>query len=123
AVVAVGPWLLFVLHQKLLMDAGGWGTGEPAAVFKGKARDDLWVRSGRRLQAGDSVALRLFSHSAGGGLIDRHGDWFFIDPGASWYPVNRQGKNLATFDLTYHSPTWYPLVSVGERTDSTVADQ
>ena len=123
AVEPVGPWLLFGLHPKLLVDSARWSTGETATVFKAKDSDDLWVRAGRRLQAGDSAALRLFYHSAAGGLIDRHGDWFFIDPGAWWYPVNRQGENLATFDLTYHSPPWYPLVSVGERTDSTVADK
>ncbi|OLC08532.1 MAG: hypothetical protein AUH42_01175, partial [Gemmatimonadetes bacterium 13_1_40CM_70_11] len=86
--------------------------------FKAKESDDLWVRAPQRLHAGDSLTLTLFYH---GDLIDRFQDWFFIDPGAAWYPRNQQGQNLATFDLTYHSPSWYPLATVGDRLDSAVA--
>ncbi|MGH9895348.1 MAG: M1 family metallopeptidase, partial [bacterium] len=32
----------------------------------------------------------------------------------------QQGRDLANFDITYRSPSWYPLASVGDRTDSTV---
>ena len=123
AVEPVGPWLLFGLHSKVLVDSARWGGGEPAPVFKADDSDDLWVRAAQRLQTGDSVMLKLFYHAVPGGLIEQHGEWFFIDPGALWYPVNRQGENLAGFDLTFHSPTWYPLASVGDRTDSTVADK
>jgi hypothetical protein len=118
---SVGPWLHFALHPKLEMDSARWGTGEPAAVFKAKDDDDLWVRSARRLEVGDSLTLTLFYHGDHGGLIDRYGDWFFIDPGAPWYPMNGQGKDLALFDVTFASPNWYPLASVGDRVDSTVA--
>lgn len=120
ATEAVGPWLLFNLHPDLLVDSARWENGAPAPVFKAKDSDDLWVRAGSRLQLGDSLALTLFYQSKHGGLIDRFGNWFYIDPGASWYPKNRQGGDFAMFDLTYHSPSWYPLASVGERTDSSV---
>ena len=116
----LGPWILFALHPKLVVDSARWSTGQPAAVFKAKDDDDVWVRAIRQLQPGDSAALTLFYHGDHGGLIDRYGDWFFIDPGAAWYPENQQGNDFATFDLTYHSPSWYPLASVGERTDSGV---
>jgi len=119
----VGPWLLFDLHPKLLVDSVRWGDGEPATVFKAKDASDLWVRARHRLQAGDSLPLRLFYHGEHGGMIARYGDWFYLDPAAAWYPKNGQGKDFATFDLTYHSPNWYPLASVGDRTDSAVADK
>ena len=117
----VGPWLLFGLHPKLEVDSARWGTAEHVLAFKAKDGGDLWVRGPRRLQAGDSVELTLFYHGDHGGLIDRYGDWFFIDPGAAWFPKNGQGRNLANFDVTFDAPSWYPLASVGERTDSTVA--
>ena len=116
----IGPWLLFALHPKLEVDSARWGTGEHALVFKAKDGGDVWVRGVRRLQTGDSLTLTLFYHGDHGSLIDRYGDWFFINPSAAWYPINGQGRNFATFDLTYASPNWYPLASVGERTDSTV---
>ena len=117
----VGPWLLFALHPKLEVDSARWGTGELAPTFKAKDSDDLWVRGARRLEAGDSLALTLSYHGNHGDLIDRYGDWFFIPPGVAWYPKNGQGKNLAMFAVTYDSPNWYPLASVGDRIDSTVA--
>jgi Peptidase family M1 domain len=115
---AVGPWLRLALQSKLIVDSARWGSGEPATVFKAKDSPDVWVRAPRRLETGDSLALTLSYH---GNVIDRYGDWFFIDPGAAWYPRNGQGGDLANFDVTYHSPNWYPLASVGERTDSVVA--
>jgi peptidase M1-like protein len=120
AVEPAGPWLLFGLDSTLVVDSATWGAGEVATVFKAKGTQDLWVRVGRRLETGDSTALRLFYHNDSHGLIDRFGDWFVIDPGAWWYPVNRQGPSLATFDLTFHSPVFYPLASIGDRTDSSV---
>jgi hypothetical protein len=118
AAQAVGPWLRFTLDPKLVVDSAGWGDGTTAAAFKAKEDADLWVRAPRRLGADDSLSLTLFYH---GNLIDRYANWFYIDPTAAWYPVNGQGSNLATFDITYHSPSWYPLASVGDRTDSTVS--
>jgi peptidase M1-like protein len=114
---AVGPWLLFGLHPKLQVDSVRWGRGASAAAFKAKDDDDLWVQVGRQLQPGDTVTLVLFYH---GNLIDRYDNWFYIDPTAAWYPTNQQGQDLATFDITYHSPSWYPIASIGNRTDSTV---
>jgi hypothetical protein len=120
AVEPVGPWLHFALDPKLEVDSARWGDGSPAAAFKAEDDTVLWVRAGQRLGAGDTLSLTLFY---GGDLIDRYGDWFFVDPGADWYPVNGQGGNLATFDLTFRSPSRYPLASIGERVDSVVQDR
>lgn len=111
----LGPWLLFALHPKLLVDSARWTGGDAAPVFKAKDNSDVWVRAPHRLATGDSLSLTLYYH---GDLIDRFLDWFYINPTAAWYPMNRQGMNHALFDLTFHSPNWYPLASVGERVDS-----
>ncbi len=117
AVEPVGPWLRFGLHPKLIVDSVRWADGTAGVAFKAKDDGDLWVRAARRLETGDSLALTMFYH---GNLIDRYGDWFYVDPGADWWPTNRQGRDWATFEITYHSPSWYPLASVGTRTDSSV---
>jgi hypothetical protein len=117
-VESLGPWLLFDLHPKLTVDSARWTDGSPTPFFRAKDASDLWVRAPRRLAPGDSATLTLFYH---GDLIDRYANWFFIDPSASWYPVNDQGGRVATFDITYHSPSYYPIASVGERRDSTIA--
>jgi len=114
----VGPWLLFGLHPKLQIDSARWSDGTAVVQFKAKDSGTFWVRAGRRLKPGDTLALTVSYH---GKLIDRFDNWFFIDPGADWWPTNGQGRDYATFDVTYHSPSHYPLASVGDRTDSTVA--
>src|SRR2546421_52301 len=86
-----------------MADPARGGRVEPAPLFQAPDRNDLWVRAAQRLQNGDSVMLKLFYQAVPGGLIEQHGEWFFIDPGALWYPVNRQGENLAGFELTFHS--------------------
>jgi hypothetical protein len=114
---SAGPWLRFGLHPELMVDSARWSDGAVAATFKVKDDDELWVRFPRRLGSGDSASLTLFYH---GDLIDRYDNWFFLDPTADWYPTNRQGGDAARFDLTFHSPAWYPLASIGELTDSSV---
>jgi aminopeptidase N len=55
-------------------------------------------------------------------MIDRFGNFFFVDPGSAWYPQPGQGNVMALFDLTFHAPQRYPLVSMGERGDSSVSN-
>jgi hypothetical protein len=113
----IGPWLRFGLDPELLVDSARWSDGTIARTSKAKDDFDVWVRAPRRFAAGDSLTLTIYYH---GDLIDRYSDWFFIDPGADWFPRNRQGKDESMFEVTYHSPAWYPIASIGERTDSTV---
>ena len=115
----VGPWLRFSLHWKLDVDSARWSGGESAPVFKADDDGDLWVRAPRRLEAGDSLELTVHYR---GSLIDRYGNFFYVNPAADWYPANAQGPELATFDLTFRSPARYPLVCIGELVDSSVAD-
>ena len=117
ALEATGPWLDFGLDPELMIDSARWGDGSAAETFKVKGDDDLWVRAPRRLAAGDSAVFTVFYH---GNLIDRYEDWFYIDPSADWFPSNRQGDEAALYDLTFHSPAWYLIASVGERTDSSL---
>lgn len=112
-----GPWLRFGLDPELLVDSARWSDGTIAQTSKAKDDFDIWVRAPRRFATGDSLTLSLYYH---GDLIDRYSDWFFIDPGADWFPRNRQGNDESMFDVIYHSPAWYPIASIGERTDSMV---
>jgi hypothetical protein len=111
----VGPWLHFDLHYRLTADSARWGNGEAAPLFKADQDGTLWVRVGRRLAPNDTLMLMVYYH---GDIFYRALAGFRIEPGAAWFPHNEQGPMVATFDLTYHSPSQYPLVSIGERVDS-----
>jgi len=111
----VGPWLRFVLARRLAADSARWSTGEAAALFKAEEEGTLWVRASRRMAAGDTLTLTVWYH---GDMFYHYLNMFFIDPATAWYPYNALGPMLATFDITYHYPSQYPLVSIGELIDS-----
>ena len=116
----VGPWLVFKLDGKLDVDSARRGDGAAAPAFKADQTSDLWVSGGRRLGAGDTLTLTVYYH---GDMFYHLVNLFFIDPGTWWFPANAEGPQLATFDITYHAPMQYPLVSVGELADTSAEGQ
>jgi hypothetical protein len=117
---AMGPWLALTLYEKLNVDSARWVGGEPATFYRGKESDLLWIRLDRPLQPGETATLQL---SYRGDLIDRFDDFFFIKSSAAWYPRSLEGRSLATFDLTFHSPKGKTLASVGEQVESSTVGQ
>jgi len=118
---AAGPWFPFYLQYKILVDSAHWQDGSKAVTFKGKDSGILWVRTPKRLAPGDSLTLTVSYHANHPDLIDRDVEWFYIEPGVAWYPVNLSGSDDATFDVTYHTPHQYSFASVGQRTDSSLS--
>jgi hypothetical protein len=114
----VGPWVSFLLYEKMEVDSARWADGSPAEVFLGKESPYLWVRLDRRLEKGETRTLRLAYH---GDLLDRFGDWFYIKSSVNWYPLSQDVRAPALFDLTFLSPTGFLLAAVGDRTDSAPA--
>lgn len=115
ALTSPGQWMAFVLYGDLELDTAYWDDGTDAAAFKGRENTLVWVRAGP-----DSPGERL--HLAyHGELIDRYGEFFYINSSAAWYPRSLDPLSRATFDITFHSPTSYVLASVGRLVDSTVA--
>lgn len=118
---AVGPWIPLDLYSELTVDSARWADGSPATVVKVKRDPTMWVALRDTLRPGASADLEVFYR---GDLIDRFAAFFFIKSSAAWYPRPLERRNLATFDLTFHSPASYLLASVGdrleERTDGNV---
>ncbi len=117
--VSIGPWVAFRLFPGLEVDSARGPDGAPIAVHKGKDDPTLWLRLDRPLAPGDVREVAVYYH---GDLIDRYGDFFYIQSGSAWYPRTIEGRNRATFDITYRTPASFAFASVGELTDSTVAD-
>ena len=113
----VSGWAPFELYDKLKVDSAHWGDGEPATVVKVKDSYAMWVRLPHQLVPGDSLMLTVSYH---GDVIDRYLDWFAIKSSTAWYPQAVEGRSKATFDLTFHNPKAFQMVSVGDMKDSSV---
>lgn len=114
----VAGWVPFSLFYKLRVDSASWSDGTAADVYKPKNSEAVWVKLPRRLAPGDSAVLRMAYH---GDVTDRFADFFFIRTSTAWYPQPMEERSKATFDLTFHSPRAYTLVSVGDLKDSVTA--
>jgi aminopeptidase N len=77
------------------------------------------VRCEPPLAPGEARTLQVRYH---GELIDRVGDWMLLRSSTNWYP-EPDGRHRAPFDLTFHAPSQYHLVSVGERVSSETHDR
>ncbi len=113
-----GPWTAFSMYYKLDVDSARFPGGERAEVFKGKDFDAVLVNLGKPLAPGETRPVTIYYH---GNVIDRFGEWFFINSSIAWYPVSMEGRTRATFDITFHHPRSLTVASVGERKDSSLA--
>ncbi|MGH7525617.1 MAG: M1 family metallopeptidase [Gemmatimonadales bacterium] len=112
---AVGPWVVFELFEKLRVDSARWDGGGPAAVFRGKDSELLWVSLDHQIRPGDVRTLNLYYR---GDLIDRIVDFFHIKSSIAWYPLSLEGRSLARFELIFNTDKAYQVASVGDRVDS-----
>jgi hypothetical protein len=107
-------WASFALFDRLMVDSVAWVGGAPARFFRGRESDRLWVYCDPPLVAGETRTLRVSYH---GRLIERVGDWMLLGTSTEWYP-EPDGRHRVPFDLIFHTPAQYHLVSVGERVSS-----
>jgi hypothetical protein len=116
-----GPWIALGLYHKLRVDSARWSDGSPATFYKNRDEGSVvWLRLDRRLERGDERQVRVWYH---GELVNRLGDWFYINSSAAWYPRPLDGRSRATFDITFQTPKNYRIASIGRMTDSSVAGQ
>ena len=121
AAEAAGPWVALGLYSRLEVDSARWSDGTAATFYKDEDEGGVvWLRLDRRLEPGEERQVRLWY---GGDLVDRYGDWFYINSSAAWYPRPLDGRSMATFDITFHTPKNYRIASIGRMADSTVDGQ
>jgi peptidase M1-like protein len=130
-------WARLVLFDELHVDSVLAPNGSRDSIFRARTSDELWIRFGTPLKAGDSTAIRVAYH---GGLIGfgsllpqsvqtengvvqlRLSDldsWFFLRETETWYPRYDFWENAAV-ELTFHIPDRFQLASIGRLIESRV---
>jgi len=100
-------WIYFTMYSNMVVDSAFWDNGNKVDYFKSKKNSTLWIRCDTTLIEHRVRTLKLFYH---GDLIERNGG--IKDPNG-WYP--RYGvRKASTFELTFHTPKRFTLVSVGK---------
>jgi hypothetical protein len=107
-------WAALRLYDRLSVDSVAWSGGTGLRFFRPRESDRLWVRCDPPLAPGERRTLRIAYR---GPLIERVGDWMLLGTSTEWYP-EPDGRHRAPFELTFHGPAQYHLVSVGERVSS-----
>jgi len=111
-------WASFSLYDKLVVDSVAWVGGRTARVFRGRRSDVFWVRCEPPLMPGETRTLRVRYH---GPLIDRIGDWMLMGAATEWYP-KPEGRHRTPFEIVFHVPSQYHVVTVGDRVSSETRD-
>lgn len=110
-------WIYFDFFPNMVVDSAFWESGKEATYFKKKKNPILWIRCDPFLSQSQLLKLKLFYH---GDLIDyNEAGWLYIKSPLHWYP--RYGnREPATFNIIFHTPKKYTLLSVGEKVFSKV---
>ncbi|MBX2990798.1 MAG: hypothetical protein KF749_06465 [Bacteroidetes bacterium] len=113
-------WFQFYLYHDLEVRSVMWGDGTPLPFFKGDKNPFLWIKSPKTLAQNELCSLTV---SYGGDLLERRiNPYIPLRSSITWYPRHRSGE-AASFELTFHYPSKYKFVSIGNRiSESTQGD-
>ncbi|MDO9067349.1 MAG: M1 family aminopeptidase [Deltaproteobacteria bacterium] len=107
-------WIYFDIASKwcagVEVDSVFWQGAGQAEYYKGKELYKLWVKAPKPMGRGQLCTLTVFYH---GDFMDRTGNWIYLTSSIGWYP-QAQTRNKSGFDVTYHCPSKFDLVSVGD---------
>ena len=113
-------WLSFKLASKLEVDSVTSCNNTNLQFYKGEDNPLLWVELPKSLKNGETDTIQVYYH---GDIIEKEGGYIFIKSSNYWFPrchTQNVGKmKKAFFDITYHYPSSYTLVSVGKQTSYT----
>lgn len=107
-------WLYFYLTSgydaEVEIDSLTLPGGQKPEFYKGKETTVFWVKAPKALSSGQICTLNLFYH---GNIMERFQNWAYVKSPSGWYPSTGL-SNLSMFDVTYHYPSKFRFISVGD---------
>jgi hypothetical protein len=119
-------WLYFDLLASLRIDKITWGDGTPLSYVRKQLESvndtwhsrnwELWIKPPVPLEKGKTYTLNISYY---GEAVTKKEALLFLWSSTNWYPhYNDRGTVDAVFDLTFHYPSAYDFVSVGNNVSS-----
>ncbi len=106
-----GKWIELALFDKLRINSIITDNGDTLSFFKEDESSVLWVELSEKLTKSESYTINI---NYDGDLIYQGGKIVKIRSFNFWYP-QYSTYNLKHFDITFHYPSNYDLISVGKK--------
>jgi hypothetical protein len=116
-------WLYFYLKSgydtEVEIDSLTLPDGQRPEFYKGKETTVFWVKAPKALAAGQVCTLNVFYH---GNVMERFQNWAYVKSPSGWYP-GTDVANRSMFDVTYHYPSKFKFISVGDLAASDTTEE
>ncbi len=104
-------WLNLHLYKKIQVDSVIWENQKNKPYFyKGENSSILWIKIPDNIKISSASILNIYYN---GEILKEEAGVFILKSSTAWYPHNNR-KKKTEFDITYHTPVKYILVSVGD---------
>jgi hypothetical protein len=109
-------WFWLQLYPGLRVDSARWADGTRCEFFSGQNNPYSWFQCDPPLRAAQQCSLRVWYH---GDLLKKMEGlgWIGIQSPELWYP-RHDWKDFTGFDLTFHVPSRYRFVCIGDSISS-----
>jgi hypothetical protein len=117
-------WLTFELYPELIVDSVSNATNSSLLFFKGEKNPYLWAQWDSLLVREKKDTIHIFYH---GDLTEIKDSVVYVKSSIGWFPYccsqETTKRKKALYDLTFHVPEDYTLVSVGKCINHTITDK
>ncbi len=113
-------WLNFRVYYDMIIDSVHNSSGERVDFFKAEERSVFWLKSNKKFSMNEKGSLTLYYHCDD--LLEKDLDaWIYAKSSLLWFPKYNLHKK-ANYDLTFHYPEKWLLISIGEKIESNLQD-
>ena len=113
-------WITFYLYNELRVDSVKWENNSSAKFVKREECSELWIKCADEYLDGSQHSISIYYH--GDLLVKDDLGWIELGSSIYWYP-RYDNKEKSTFLLTFHVPSKYQLVSIGDLENKTINEE
>lgn len=106
-------WISFYIFKEMIIDSISNSAGNKLIFHKSKKHSSMLIDLGIIPKISEQTRIKIYYHTEK--LLERDEEaQVYFRSSIMWYP-NPLNRNYAKFDITFHHPSKWDLISVGER--------